>query len=243
MTRIAEVLLADDPACWLAIDVVADRYGVARVGTVALRFGVIVPTVDGDAPPPASAAPSPPQSSSSSPTSRSLSLTGIVGWVLLDAPDPSQRAIDGLTITHTTDGPELIEGDSAFLRIDHVVVTTPDLGRTVSALEAGFGEPCKRVRTLPTGSGAPLHQAFFRLGEVIVEVVGPPDADSERADEPARFGGLVLVARDLDDLCTRLGPDVVNAPRAAVQEGRRIATMRAAAGLGCPVALMDERRR
>jgi hypothetical protein len=227
MTRITEILLADDPAPWLGIDLVADRYGVAGVGTVALRFGVLTP----EARPPTADPSSPPSSKSS----------GIVGWALLDAPHPSQRAIDGLMVTHATDGPEPVGAEGAFLRIDHVVVTTPDLGRTVSALEAGFGEPCKRIRTLPTGSGALLHQAFFRLGEVIVEVVGPPEADREHAGEPARFGGLVLVARDLDDLCRRLGPDVVNAPKAAVQEGRRIATVRAAAGLGCPVALMDDR--
>jgi hypothetical protein len=215
MTRIVEVLLADDPARWRAIDVVADRDGVARVGTVGMRFGVVAPG----------------------------GTSGIVGWTLFDAPDPVQTAIDGLAVTHATDEPRAGDGLSGYVRIDHLVVTTPDLGRTVGALEIGFGEPCKRIRTLPTGSGASLHQAFFRLGEVIVEVVGPPEPDATRASEPARFAGVVLVARDLDDLCGRLGPDAISAPKAAVQEGRRIATVRAAARLGCPVALMDDRPR
>ena len=43
---------------------------------------------------------------------------------------------------------------------------------------------------------------------------------------------------DLHEACDRLGPDVVSLPKAAVQPGRFIATVRAAVGLGLPLALM-----
>ena len=125
------------------------------------------------------------------------------------------------------------------LRIDHVVVATPDLGRTVAAFEAALRTPVKRLRTEPTGSGARLHQAFFRLGEAVLEIVGPPEVDPAQAAQPARLSGLVFTVADLDDACRRLGDAVVTAPKDAVQRGRRIATVRREAGLGWPVAVMS----
>jgi hypothetical protein len=71
---------------------------------------------------------------------------------------------------------------------------------------------------------------------VILEVVERPDIAS---DEPARLWGLVFVVNDLDAAVERLGPDVIGAPRDAVQPGRRIATLRSGAGLGVPLALMS----
>ena len=125
------------------------------------------------------------------------------------------------------------------LRIDHVVIGTPDLARTVGAFEAALRVPVRRVRTEPTGSGARLHQAFFRLGEAVLEIVGPPEVDPARADDPARLSGLVLTVTDIDDACRRLGERVVAPPKDAVQRGRRIATVRRDAGLGWPVALIS----
>jgi hypothetical protein len=50
---------------------------------------------------------------------------------------------------------------------------------------------------------------------------------------------MVLSVEDVDALATRLGPDVMSAPKPAVQPGRTIATVRAAAGLGVPFAVMS----
>lgn len=60
----------------------------------------------------------------------------------------------------------------------------------------------------------------------------------EDADGPAFFWGLALVAPDLDATVAELGGDRVGEARAAVQPGRRIATLRRSAGLSAPVALM-----
>jgi hypothetical protein len=115
---------------------------------------------------------------------------------------------------------------------------SPALDRTVQALQTA-GLDLRRIREEPTPAGAP-RQAFFRLGGVILEVIQMPPAAVERAggeDMPTRLWGLALNAH-LDRALTALAPHV-GAARAAVQEGRRIATLRRSADLAIPVALMS----
>ncbi|MBB4665000.1 VOC family protein [Conexibacter arvalis] len=122
--------------------------------------------------------------------------------------------------------------------IDHVVVISPALDRTIAAFEAA-GLGLRRVREQPTPTGAP-RQAFFRLGAEIVEVVQEPAevvARSGDAERPAIFWGLALRCADLDAAVADLG-DRVSPIRDAVQPGRRIASLRRAAGLALPIALM-----
>jgi hypothetical protein len=118
------------------------------------------------------------------------------------------------------------------VRVDHVVVFTPTLGRTIAALEEA-GIELRRVRE-PSEPGPPVHQAFFRLGEVILEVVERP-----KGDDAAAFWGITLAVADIDASADLLG-DLLGDVHAAVQPGRRIATVRREAGLGVPVALISE---
>ena len=124
--------------------------------------------------------------------------------------------------------------------IDHVVVITPDLERTVTALGAA-GMELRRIREEPTPAGAP-RQAFFRLGKPILEVVQEPADVVEQSGpgRPAFFWGLALTAPDLEGTVAGLG-DRVGGARPAVQPGRQIATLRRSAGLSLPVALMSPR--
>jgi hypothetical protein len=118
------------------------------------------------------------------------------------------------------------------MAVDHVVVLTPDLERTAAALAAAGLEARRRRQ-----AGSPEHpavQAFFRLGEVVLEVVGSPEAPPG----PARFWGMVFTVADLDACAADLG-ERLGQVRDAVQLGRRIATVRPEAGLGLPVALMS----
>jgi hypothetical protein len=116
------------------------------------------------------------------------------------------------------------------VRIDHVVVNTPDLARTFAALgEAGLD--LRRVRE----HSETLHQGFFRMGEVILEVIGPPEPAGE---EPARFWGLVAAVPDVDELVAGAEPGLFGEPRAAVQQGRRIVTVAREAGLSVPLAFL-----
>ncbi len=161
---------------------------------------------------------------------------GIVGWSLRDI---ESAELDGLRATRSDRPPpsERPAHPNGVTALDHVVAITPALERTVAALE-GAGLDLRRIREEPTPAGAP-RQAFFRLGAVILEVVQEPQEAIERAggDHPAFFWGLAFVAPDLDATVAELG-DRVSEIRAAVQPGRRIATLSRSAGLAVPIALM-----
>lgn len=165
---------------------------------------------------------------------------GIVGWSLRGL---SGGELDGLATTLSQSappdpGPAHANGIAS---IDHIVVMTADLDRSVRAL-ATAGLDLRRVREQPTPAGAP-RQAFFRLGQEILEVVQEPEqviAEHGGRNRPARLWGLALLAPDLDRTVAALSPRV-GAVRDAVQPGRRIATVKRSAGLAVPVALMSAR--
>jgi hypothetical protein len=165
---------------------------------------------------------------------------GIVGWSLRDL---ASAELDGLPTSHA-EGPLAPAEPAAphpngVLAIDHVVAVSPDLDRSVDALRAA-GLDLRRRREEPTPAGAP-RQAFFRLGEVILEVVQEPEEVLERAggsDRPAFFWGLALRVEDLERTVQGLG-EMAGSVRTAVQPGRRIATLRRSAGLAVPVALIS----
>jgi catechol 2,3-dioxygenase-like lactoylglutathione lyase family enzyme len=128
--------------------------------------------------------------------------------------------------------------------LDHVVVATPDLDRTIAAL-TNTGLVCRRIRDT-TAKETPMRQAFFRLGPVVLEVVGPGGTDTgtgsegSDADAPATWFGLALDVVDLDQTAARLG-DGLGPVRPAVQRGRRIATVRhRRLGLSVALAVMDD---
>jgi hypothetical protein len=161
---------------------------------------------------------------------------GLTGWSLRDF---GGDELDGLP-TARSDSPPPTEAPvhpNGIAAIDHVVAISSDLDRTVAALQAAALD-LRRIREEPTPAGAP-RQAFFRLGAVILEVVQAPEEAIERTggDRPAFFWGLAFVAPDLDASVASLG-DSVSEIRPAIQPGRRIATLRRAAGLTVPVALI-----
>lgn len=152
---------------------------------------------------------------------------GIVGWTL-DAgePDPAPAP----------------PHPNGVVAIDHVVMLSPDLDRTVEELEAqGFDLRRRREGATPGGS---TRQAFFRAGEPILEVVQAPEGTSVARDPhaPARLWGLALGVEDLEETADVLG-ELLGTPRDAVQPGRRIATLRPEAGLGPAIAFMTPGRR
>ncbi|HEY6550547.1 MAG TPA: VOC family protein [Solirubrobacterales bacterium] len=161
---------------------------------------------------------------------------GLSGWSLRDV---ETTELDGLKTVRSDRQPPSGSPPhpNGITVLDHVVAITPDLDRTVALLQ-GAGLDLRRIREEPTPAGAP-RQAFFRLGANILEVVQEPAEASERAggDRPAFFWGLAFVAPDLEATVAGLG-DRVSEIRQAVQPGRRIATLRRAAGLTLPVALM-----
>jgi hypothetical protein len=147
---------------------------------------------------------------------------GITGWTLGD----------GERSGHPT-----APHPNGAVAVDHVVMLTPDLDRTMGELEEQ-GFDLRRVREGPTPGGS-TRQAFFRAGEPILEVVQAPEGTSVARDPagPARLWGLAFTVEDLDEPARTLG-ELLGTPRDAVQPGRRIATVRPAAGLGPAVAFM-----
>jgi hypothetical protein len=153
---------------------------------------------------------------------------GILGWTVSGL---SSDELDGLptTVVDAADGAPAAHHPNGAVSIDHVVVSTPDLDRTVAALERG-GLELRRERD----AGGGVRQAFLWVGDVILEVVSRPDGDPAA---PASFWGMVAVVADLEAAAAVVG-DGLGDPRDAVQPGRRIATVRSEAGIGLPLALM-----
>jgi hypothetical protein len=156
---------------------------------------------------------------------------GLRRWELSGV-DDAVTDMDGLlTVAVPAATPTFADHPIGAIGLDHVVVTTDSLERTSGAIAAATEAPLKRVREV-----GDLRQGFHRVGGgLIVEIVertGLPVG-------PAWFWGLVLNVEDLDAAAARIGPDAISEPRAAVQPGRSIATVREEAELGLPVALMS----
>jgi hypothetical protein len=171
---------------------------------------------------------------------------GIVGWTISGL-DITDGALDGLTTRRRADvgtggaptsPPPSPPHPNGVVGFDHVVVLTPDLDRTVAAVEAA-GLCLRRIRETSM-NGSPMRQAFFKLGPVVLEVVSGDVGTGLPADEaPATFFGLALDVDDLDASASHLGAGLGRI-KPAVQAGRRIATVRHhQLGLSVPVALMD----
>jgi hypothetical protein len=160
---------------------------------------------------------------------------GITGWSVRDA---GSLELDGLeTQASGARPPAGATHPNGAVRIDHVVVISPDLDRTSTVLRrAGF--ELRRVREGDTPGGS-RRQAFFRIGELIVEIVAAPEGTKIAADAsgPARLWGISFLVAELETPAALLG-DNLGEPRDAVQPGRRIATVASAAGLGTAVAFM-----
>ena len=194
-----------DPVRWRGAGFEVDADGGCRVGAVRLRLV---------APPPGERG-------------------AVAGWAFEGLVTPDHE-IDGIpTAGGTRPAGAPPAHPNGAISVDHVVVTTPDVGRTIAALER-CGLEARRERATVVG-GRSMRQVFLRPGEAIIEVVGPAEPGG---DGRARFFGLTFTVGDLASTAALLGDDLGQA-KDAVQPGRRIATVRASAGLGVPVALMS----
>lgn len=156
---------------------------------------------------------------------------GIRAWTLVGE-GPSE--VDGVPTQWSDAGFDAAGAHpNVIVEIDHVVLTSPDIRRTVSALER-LGIAARRERETGT-YGAPMLQVFFKLGQPILELIGPPEAMGE---QPARFFGLAFTSADLDATATYMG-DALHASKDAVQPGRRISTLDKSSGSTIGIAVMS----
>lgn len=203
---IDEILVGDPPEAWEAAGFHVDADGTCRIGTVRVR---LVGREGGKR---------------------------ILAWSLRDAPAArvADGRFEGLPTTLSTSEPaEPAEHPNGVQYIDHLVMLSPDVGRTVAALE-GLGLSVRGERETDS-YGAPMRQVFFRMGEVILELVGL--AEPQQGD--AGFFGLAHTVADLDATKAMLGERLGDI-KDAVQEGRRIATLRHREfGMSVATALMS----
>jgi catechol 2,3-dioxygenase-like lactoylglutathione lyase family enzyme len=112
---------------------------------------------------------------------------GLLGWALRDV--AATGPIDGLPTSVGVHPPaEPAVHACGVTQIDHVVVMTPDGARTAAAFTAATGLEVRRVRDTDA-SGSSLRQRFFRLGEVILEVVSPEPATEGQAAQGSPADG------------------------------------------------------
>jgi hypothetical protein len=231
MTELLTLTVTDEPATWEALGFTVEDIAI-RIGTVTILCAGS--PISDDEP------------------------KGILEWTIGWAPetltahdlDPDDLPgdIDGVptsAIVGAGTPPVAPAHPNGVTTIDHVVVMTPDLDRTVAEFEA-LGMPCKRIREGASYGSAAMRQAFFWLGnpegtdeeKVIVEVVGPDVVDPNRADEPARFFGLALTSADLALSASIIGAHM-KPPTDAVQPGRKIASISSKAGSTVALVLMS----
>jgi hypothetical protein len=209
---LVEVAVGDEADAWRSIGFAVAEGGTCLVGRVGIRFTGQAGDPEG----------------------------GIAGWTLAGLPIEGGD-VDGLATTTGRPTGDVVGADTAtgaatrlhpngVVQLDHLVILTPDLDRTTGAFEA-IGLEARRTRE----AGRGRLQRFFRLGEVILEVVGPVEPSG---DGPARFWGFAFTVVDIDATAAHLG-ERVGRPKPAVQPGRRIATLRSQPGVSVPVAFMS----
>jgi catechol 2,3-dioxygenase-like lactoylglutathione lyase family enzyme len=212
--RVVELAVADEPSAWTdAGFALVD--GVVRFGATAVR-----------------------------PVGSAGGRRGIVGWTLAGVLANGGADVDGLPTTFVPDVPDddavpATGHPNGATGLDHVVVFTPDLDRTIAAFTA-LQLPCLRIRDTGTAA-SPMQQAFFRCGPLILEVVGPrPGSEQPTDDGPASWFGLAVDVDDLEHSAERLGT-ALGRIKPAVQRGRRIATLRHRdLDVSIAVAFMDD---
>lgn len=162
-------------------------------------------------------------------TTETPGTAGIVAWSLAGIAD---GGVDGLLTLDAegATGPDPGEHPNTTTAIDHLVVASPDLDRTTEALGV-VGIELRRVR-----DAGRMEQRFFRIGEVILELIGRPGATGPG---PASFWGIAVTVADIDAAAALLG-ERLGPVTDAVQPGRRIATLRhEAVGVPVPVAFLS----
>jgi len=156
---------------------------------------------------------------------------GIRRWTLVG---DGEGDVDGVPTTWSYEGVETAPTHpNGIFEIDHVVLTTPDVQRTTKTLES-FGIMAKRTRETGT-YGSPMLQTFFRVGQPILELIGPKEP---MGDQPARFFGLAFTSEDLA-LTAKVMGEALHPSKDAVQAGRRIATLDKSAGSTIGIAIMS----
>lgn len=151
---------------------------------------------------------------------------GIIGWVwgVADAAPVEQgltNFLPGVWTASIAAAPDPHQRRSALLEtcganqntveyLEHIVVMTPSLEDAI-ATHQKLGLPCKRMRE----AGGGMRQAFFKLEQTVLEIVGPAKAS-------AQVWGLAFMCGDIERAVRIARANGLQAtePKPAVQGGR-----------------------
>ena len=187
------LVIADPPGAWAGAGFTVDDDGTCVVGHVRLQL-----------------------------IGRDGDRKRILSWSLRGVPDGT-TTIDGLTTTTSDEPmPSPVTHKNGVELIDHLVIMSPNVDRTIAALNDAGLETLRTRHVDPEQYGFEARQTFFRLGEVILELIGPNEA---QGDGPAAFFGLAYTVADIDALPAMYG-EHLGRVKDAVQPGRRITTLR-----------------
>jgi hypothetical protein len=209
------VAIGDEPDAWRDAGFAVDAAGGARVGTLRLEIA----------------------GRAGGPGLRGWTLAGpdeVGGDTATTVAGDTVTTVDGMPTTLVAwpddEAPGADDHPNGVRQLDHLVVVTPDLDRTTAAL-GDLGIEPRRDRE----AGGGRRQRFFRLGEALLELIGPTEP---AGDGPARLFGLAFTVADLDATVRTLAAKI-GEPKDAVQPGRRIATLHAGDAVSVPVAFMS----
>jgi predicted enzyme related to lactoylglutathione lyase len=155
---------------------------------------------------------------------------GIAGWIwgVGDGGSPVSEdpfALSTSFLPGVWTGSDAVDPDSAARRVDlvrtcgpnpntvdyleHIVVMTPSLEDAIAAHEK-IGLPCKRIRE----AGRGMRQAFFKLEQTVLEIVGPSPAEPH-------VWGLAFMCKDIARAVAVARENGLQAtePKAAIQGG------------------------
>lgn len=197
---VVELIVADDPQAWQAAGFTVTTDGCVPIGSVVMRC----------------------IGRSNHPKG------GVASWTVAGV--AAATDLDGLptNVVERHGAPSLAVAShlNTTTIIDHIVVATPDIDRTIDAFVA-VGMVPRRER-VGGSSAMPMRQVFLRMGEVIIEVVGPPTPpdDATVRARPASFWGLAFTCADIDACARLLGGDGMGSVHDAVQKGRKIGSLR-----------------
>lgn len=220
---IAGLEIGDDPQRWRDVGFSVDQDGTCQIGTVRINLVSDTGSADNGS---GSGIRAWSVITPARPTG-TYSISGLLTKVFTPEADPPASLPNEIP-THRSDTPH----PNGTLSIDHLVIFSPNLDDTIAELSS-FGLESRRTRQ-HEAFGHPMRQVFFRMGEVVLELVGP---DNEAGEGQAGFFGLTFTVEDLDSTTSFL-KEHIGRVKDAVQPGRRIATLRKTAGLQTAVAFM-----
>ena len=155
---------------------------------------------------------------------------GFTGRLSYLAPEAFDGAL--LEVVQPPAGAAAPASDGHVTRIDHVVLHLPDVQGACRRFDEWFGVPAKR--TIERG---PRRFAFLRPGDVIMELIGPPEPGQPGT---GRVTGLAFEVKGIDELAEALRAKgfPIGEPHPAIQGGR-IVSVHAGGACGVPLAFID----